>query len=353
MKKLLFILGPTPTPKNILKIGGLQAGEFRNKAFSKLMKDNEKMLLKLANAQKGSKVIFLASSGTGAMQSSVDNFMDKKSKAIVVNGGGFGERFLEIIQRQNLNAINFKIKKNQKIDYKKLDKQKADILFTNRCETSTGRLYNIKKIGKICEKNDTLFVVDAISAFLCDKIDMKKQNIDILLISSNKGLSLSPGLAMVILSEKAIKRLKRSLNLYFDFRNYLLDMQRGQTPFTPPISILYQLHQRLSDLSNQKMSKVLKQKAFLAKYLRDNLKTLPLKPFVTKQSNSMSAFLLTDNTKASQMISELEKKYGIILRNSGGELKDIMFRVSNMGDISKKDIDRLIFALKDFYKNKT
>lgn len=352
MKKLLFILGPTPTPKHILKIGGLQASEFRNEKFSNIMKENEKMLLSLANAPKGSKAIFLASSGTGAMQSCVDNFMDRNSKAIVVNGGGFGERFLEIMQRQNFNGIDFKIDKNEQINFKKLKRYKADMLYTNGCETSTGRIYNIKKIGKFCKNNDMLFAVDAISAFLCDEIDMKKQNIDILLISSNKGLALPPGLAMIILSPNALRRLKGSANLYFDFRNYLLDMKRGQTPFTPAVTILHQLNKRLKDLAAQKMSDILKQKAFLAKYLRKNLQSLPLEPFVEEQSNAMSAFLLTDKTKASQMIYEIEKKYGVVLRNSGGALKDTMFRVSNMGEISKQDIDRLIFVLKDFYRGR-
>ncbi len=194
MKKIYFILGPCPASKKVLKTGGKKLKEFRNEEFSRLLKSLEKKLLKLLNAQKNSRVIFLASSGTGAMQGVMDNFLDKNTSALIVNGGGFGARFTQIANQKNLHINQYKIDKNEKFNFKSIIK--TDALFINSCETSTGRLYKLKKLGNFCQKNDTLFIVDAISSFLCDEIDMKKQNIDALLISSNKGLALSPGLSM-------------------------------------------------------------------------------------------------------------------------------------------------------------
>ncbi len=350
MGKTYFILGPAPASKKVLKSGGKKLREFRNDEFSKLTKKLEKQLLVLANAPKGSKVIFLASSGTGAMQGAVDNFLDKNTSTTIINGGGFGERFVKICKKQKLNPTEFKIGRNEKMDYEKLSSIKSDTLFINSCETSTGRLYDIKKIGEICKKNDTLFIVDAISSFLCDEIDMKKQHIDAMLISSNKGLALSPGLAIVILNKKAQERLKQSQSFYFDFKEYLLDMQRGQTPFTPPISILYQLETRLKELSKQSLKEILAEKKKLSLYLRNNVKDLPLKPYVKDMANSMTSFSVEDDTKASELIKYLEKEHDIILRNNGGALRDTMIRISNMGKITKKDIDKLIKALHKYYE---
>lgn len=47
----------------------------------------------------------------------------------------------------------------------------------------------------------------AISAFLADEINMDKYGIDAVILSSQKALSLAPGLSVVALSEKILKRV--------------------------------------------------------------------------------------------------------------------------------------------------
>ena len=99
-------------------------------------------------------------------------------------------------------------------------------------------------------KNNIFFVVDSISSFIADELSFLNLGIDVMIIGSQKALALPPGLAILILSEKAITRIKNNKvnSLYFDLKIALKDNQNGQTPFTPAVSILLQLHERLKDI---------------------------------------------------------------------------------------------------------
>ena len=135
-------------------------------------------------------------------------------------------------------------------------------LLVNACETSTGQLYDLKFLGDFCRKNEMLFIVDAVSAYLADPIDMTECGIDVLLTASQKALALSPGAAFVALSKKAVKKLddedagekngadasgtvSRCIPYYFDFKDYILNQKRGQPPFTSAVGIMIAFHDRL------------------------------------------------------------------------------------------------------------
>ena len=349
MKQYIFTPGPVPMSKEILKIGSKQVPYFRNKSFSNVLFECKKALLKLVNAPSGSEVVFLTSSGTGAMEATVKNLLDTLSKPIIINGGGFAQRFVDICEINGIENYSLKLSKNEHINFRKLSKLKADSLIINAHETTIGRLYNLKRVGKFCKSNNLLHIVDAISAFICDEIDMKKQNIDALIISSNKGLALPPGLAMVVLNKKALKNLKDTKDIYFDFKDYIENIQRGQTPFTPAISIIQQLHYRLNELNKipkkQRYNRVKK----LAIYFRDAIQKLPLKTYLKDMPNGMTALTPTDGKSAYEIVEDFEKKYNIILTPSGGKLKDKLIRISHMGDMDKKYIDVLIKYLYKYY----
>lgn len=349
-KQYIFTPGPVPMTKNILSIGKEQVPYFRNEYFSNLLTECKINLLKLTNAQKGSEVIFLASSGTGAMEATIINLLDKADNSIIVNGGGFGQRFVDICISYKIPLQEIRLKKDENIDYKKIKNKKYNSFVINAHETTIGRLYDLKKTGEFCKKNNLLHIVDAISAFVCDEIDMKKQNIDALILSSNKGLALPPGLAMVILSPKAIKSLKEISSLYFNFKFYLKDIKRGQTPFTPTVSILKQLHKRLEDLEKSGIKKAIKKTRKLSLYFRNQIKDMPFDFYVKDMPNAMTTLLLKDGKKANKVVEDFEKKYNIILTPSGGELKEKVIRISHMGNMDKKYVDVLIHHLKKYYK---
>ena len=121
----------------------------------------------------------------------------------------------------------------------------------NHHETSTGVLYNLDLIKSFCKLNQSILVIDAISSFISDEIDMYALKADAIIISSHKALALPPGLSIVTLSPKAIKKIQAqsSGTYYGDFKTALANGLRGQTPFTPAVNIILQLHARLKKIS--------------------------------------------------------------------------------------------------------
>ncbi len=77
----------------------------------------------------------------------------------------------------------------------------------NLCETSTGVLYDLRLISDFCKRNGLLLIVDAVSAFLCDSLDMTKHKIDVVITGSQKALALAPGLSLMCFSQRAVDRI--------------------------------------------------------------------------------------------------------------------------------------------------
>jgi len=349
MKQYLFTPGPVPMSNKILEIGREQVPYFRNEYFSNLMLESKELLIKLVNAPKNSEVIFLTSSGTGAMEATIINLLNCNSHPIVINGGGFGQRFVDICNKNNIPHHNIQITKDEDIDFKFLSTLDADSFIVNAHETTVGRLYDLNQISKFTKENNLINIVDGISTIVCDELDMIKHNIDALILSSNKGLALPPGLGMVVLGPKAIKKLKIHNSIYFDFKDCISNMKRGQTPFTPAVSILKQLHFRLNKINTYGINNILKEKQDLALYFRDKIKSLPLALYLKKMPNGMTTLTPTDGKLAFEIVEYFEKEYNIILTPSGGELKDKVIRISHMGYMDTKYIDVLINHLNKYY----
>ena len=351
--KYIFTPGPVKMSKDILKIGSTQVPYFRNEKFSNILIECEEMLLDIVNAPKESRVLFITASGTAGMEASIYNLVDKNDKVLIINGGVFGQRFVDICDLYELNYIEYKVDKDNNLsNTKDLEKFKnIDVLLINGHETSIGLLYDLKSIGDYCKKNNILNVVDGISMFVTDELDMQKFNIDLLIVSSNKGLALAPGLVMVILTKKAINKIKEVKSLYFNFKDYLKDGIRGQTPYTPAISIILQLHFRLQQIIKNGIENEIKKAKKVATYFRENIKNLPLKCYTKYMSNGMTPLMVTNQKSAYEIVKDLDEKYDIVVAPNGGELKDKIFRVSHMGDISIEYTDILIKALKDYYKS--
>ena len=88
----------------------------------------------------------------------------------------------------------------------------------------------------------------------------------------------------------------------------------------------------------------------IAEYFRDKIKDLPLKEFTPFMPNAMTTLTPTDGKSAMDIVNDLESEYRVMVCPNGGELKDTIFRVSHMGDMTKEYTDVLIDALHGYYK---
>ena len=154
---LNFTVGPVQMDEEIKRIGAEDIPYFRTFEFSEVMFDNERILLKLFKAPKGSRVVFLTGSGTAGMEASVMNVLDKNDKAIVINGGSFGKRFADICEIHDIDFSEIVLRHGQALTKEHLslyENAGYTALLVNVHETSTGVLYDMPMISEFCKRNN-------------------------------------------------------------------------------------------------------------------------------------------------------------------------------------------------------
>jgi aspartate aminotransferase-like enzyme len=228
-------------------------------------------------------------------------------------------------------------------------------LLVNAHETSIGHLYDLAATAEFTAANSALHIVDAISIFGTDRIDVTKSNIDVLIISSNKGLALAPGMSMLLMSPLALTRMvEMPRSYYLDVRAMLSDGLRGQTPFTPATGIFLQLDARLSALTKEGLDSACANAEAVAHHFREQIASLPLQAYSQHMPNAMTALqVVGGNLSAQTIVKLLNQDFGLVVAPNGGELADTVFRVSHMGNLKLHDVDLLISALKQIFSSTT
>lgn len=351
---LNFAVGPVMTWDEILNIGGQQVPYFRTEEFSNVMKENEKMMLDFAGSPEDSRSVFLTGSGTMAMEAAVVNTLTSGDKALIVNGGSFGQRFVEICKAHKIPYDEIKLSIGEALTSDKLEQHDAlsyTAFLVNMHETSTGVLYDMNTIHNFCHKGGLFLIVDAISAFLADPLDMQNMGINMLISSSQKALACAPGISMLTMDSVALDRIQKSkfMSIYMDIRDALLNADRGQTPFTPAVGTLLQINKRLNMIKeNGGVSEEIKRTRKLAEYFRNQINNLPLEIVPQSVSNAVTC-LHPINMSARNIVDELKNEYNIWVCPNGGEKADYMFRVGHIGNITFDDIDVLVEALNKIF----
>lgn len=352
---LNFSVGPVLMEEKILEMGSEQIPYFRTQEFSNIMLDNENLIKKFVNSEEDARSIFLTASGTGAMEATIINGLNINDKVLIINGGSFGARFVEICDIHCIPYEEIKLNFGEmltKEHLKRYSNKNITALLVNMHETSTGTLYDMDIIADFCKHEKCMLIVDAISSFLADEIDMKKLGIDMLITSSQKALALPPGISIIILNKKAIHKIDKNdiKSMYFNFKSYLINGERGQTPFTPAVSILIQLNKRLNIINKYGIEKVIGKTKDLADDFRNRIVKLPFVIYNKFPSNAVTVVKPTGKMKAYDIFEYLKNNYNIFVCPNGGELKNKIFRVGHIGDLSIKDNKVLIDALNDMNK---
>ena len=193
-----------------------------------------------------------------------------------------------------------------------------------------------------------LYVVDGISTVFADPFEMEAWGVDALICSSQKALALPPGLSFITVNSSACERIAQSdvKSMYFDLKDYLKNMERGQTPFTPAVGIIMQLYARLKALCARGMDAVIQEHAARAAYFRQLCKENGITVAAFPKSNALTPIEFPEGN-AYEVFLELKDKHQIMLTPNGGALSGKVLRVGHLGALTNKDYDEVIRLLKE------
>lgn len=347
-----FTVGPVQMSESIRSVGAEQVPYFRTPEFSRIMFENEKLMREFTKAGDDARVVFITGSGTASMEAVVINTLTAKDKALVVNGGSFGHRFVQLCELHHIPYTEIKLGMGKALKYDMLrpyEKKGYTAFLVNIDETSTGVLYDMKLIGDFCRRNKIFLIGDSISSFLADPFDMKDLGVDVMITGSQKALACPPGISVIVLSSTAIERVNSIScgSMYFDLKDALKNGERGQTPYTPAVGILRQIHERLVEIKrNGGVEVEQKRIAGLASYFRKRIKDFPFE-FVSESMSNAVTPLHPTTASAYDIFTILKDHYGIWICPNGGNMKDSVFRVGHLGALTTGDYDQLLKAFKD------
>ena len=352
---LNFTVGPVMSSDKVRTIGAEQVPYFRTTEFSETMLENENYMLKFVKAPSNARAVFMTCSSTGSMEAVVMNCFTKEDKVLVINGGSFGHRFVELCEIHEIPYVSLNLEHGRKLTKDKLyeyDNKGFTGLLVNVDETSTAVLYNTEMIGEFCKKNDMFFVCDCVSSFLADPFHMAECDADVMITGTQKVLACPPGISIIVLAPRALERVEASKakTMYFDLKDALKNQERGQTPFTPAVGILLQINARFKEIdrsggADAEVARVAAQ----AEDFRKKIKGLPFEMISESPANGVTSLHPT-TASAYDIFLKLKDEYGIWVCPNGGDMKDTVFRVGHIGALTHEDNTTLVNALKDMQR---
>lgn len=345
LKRYLLAPGPTPVPPEALLAMAMPIIHHRSPDFIPVIDEAKKGLQWLYQTKND--VLILASSGTGGMVGSVNNFFSSGDKVLVVNAGNFGERWTKICNAYGLSVEEIKLEWGYAVDPSDVEralKKDPSIrgIFVQASETSTGVYHDIESIAKIVKNYEhTILVVDAISALIAHDLRMDEWGIDVLIGGSQKGLMLPPGLAFVGISEKAwrFSEGSRCPRFYFNFKKEREALAKNQTNFTSPVSLIIGLNECLKILKKEGLQNAFERHRRLAEATRQAIKAIGLELFSREShSNAVTAIKAPEGLDGQAIYRDLREKYGITAAGGQGKAKGKIFRIAHLGYADTFDI---------------
>ncbi|MGH7767415.1 MAG: pyridoxal-phosphate-dependent aminotransferase family protein, partial [Candidatus Binatia bacterium] len=245
IKQYLLAPGPTPIPNEVALAMAETMIHHRTPQFAKIFLQVREGLKELFGTKND--VLVLASSGTGAMEAAVSNLFSPGEKVLVVNGGKFGERWLEIGKAFGLAPVDLKVEWGKPVKVEAIEqslKAHPDIqaILVQASETSTTTWHPVEKIAKLT-RNGPLLIVDGVTAVGVKRVAMDEWGVDAFVTGSQKAMMLPPGLGFIALSERAWARTAQAKlpKFYFNLNLERKNQQKGSAAFTPAVSLIFGL----------------------------------------------------------------------------------------------------------------
>ena len=203
----------------------------------------------------------VAGTGTLAMDMAAANLVEAGDKVLVVSTGYFGLRYAEILKRYGADVDILESEVGHIVPIDDIEKQiksnNYKILAFTHVDTSTAVLNDAKSIGALGKKYNVLTILDGVCSVAGEEIKQEEWGIDVVLTASQKAIGVPPGLALLVVSQKAMntwrKRTSPVGNYYADWSNWLpiMNAYEARKPSyfgTPAVNLILGLEASLKSI---------------------------------------------------------------------------------------------------------
>jgi aspartate aminotransferase-like enzyme len=292
-------------------------------------------------------VLLFGSSGTGAMEAALANVLEPGSDVLVVENGQFGERFSAIADTMGARVDRLEVPWGEAPDPAVIAARlrtsgyRAVVCVHN--ESSTGVVADLAGIGAVVRASPALLIVDSVSGVGGLEMRMDEWGVDVLVVASQKALMCPPGLAFAALSEKAERVADAARGLprfFFDFRRMKASLLKGETPFTPPVSLVLGLREATAMIEEEGLPAVLARHRRLSAALRAGCEALGLPIFPTAPilSPTVTAARVPAGLDGATIVRHMHARYRTVIAGQRTKLSGRIIRFGTMGWVDDSDI---------------
>jgi 2-aminoethylphosphonate-pyruvate transaminase len=302
------------------------------------------------------RALVMTGSGTAAVEAMISSLAPKAGKTLVIANGVYGERAATMLSMQGKAHVLLKQEWTDAPDLRAAEDlltKDSEIkkIFVVHHETTTGRLNDLASIGALAKKYKKPLLIDAVSSFGAEDIQLTEWNIEALAGAANKCLHGVPGIAFVLVrSEILIAQTTQSASLYFDLWQYAKGQGSGVSPFTQSVQAMNALDAALTEFDSSGGWKVrhLRYKALQAR-VRATLKELGIKDLLSDPESSsvvLAGFQIPTGKTYAALHAALKAKSFTVYAGQA-KLEGEIFRISTMGDLHDSDIEELCTELRN------
>ena len=352
--EIILAPGPTPIPPEVLLAQGSPLVYHRGPGFGRLMSDVTARLKELYRTE-AADVLLMTSSGTGGLESAIQNVFSQGDEVLVPLAGFFSERWTKLAEAHGLVVRTVEYDWGRRVVPEDVAKALAEhpvkaVLLT-QSETSTGVIQPIRELAQAANEAGALVIADVVSSLGAVPFAFDEWGVDVAVGGSQKALSASPGIAFVAISERAWQAQASATlpRFYFDWSVYkrFADLPHPENPWTPAISVMHGLHAALELYFQDGVDAALARHRMLSRAVKEGIQALGLDLFGEGlQDNwTVTAIRAPEGIDADTISDRIRSDFGCVLAPGQGPLKGKVFRIGHFGYFSELDIIRGLAAL--------
>lgn len=345
----LFIPGPVKVNDDVLQQLSRPTLGHRGKEYAQLHGETVDMLKKILFTEQN---IFLStSSASGIWEAAIRNCVDFDEVVLCTCCGAFSDKWANVATSCGRNVEELKVDWGQPTTVEAIDEKLATGQFAAVTlvynETSTGLTNPVYDISKMMKDKypDVLVFVDAVSGMVGLPMHFDELGWDVALASVQKAFAIPPGLAVAVVSNRALEKSKNvpGRGYYFDFQQFAKQAAKNQTPTTPAIPHIMALNYQCKKLLEEGMENVWQRHKEMGEFVRAWAKA-NFDLFCEEQyaSNTLTTVKNTKGINVAETIAAIQAKHNTIFGNGYGKLKEQTFRIAHMGDITLDDLKELL-----------
>lgn len=351
MDQNLRVPGPTPLPAEVREAQAAPMIDHRGNEFGEMLREISAGVAQLIGTS--GDVLLLTGSGSGALEAAIVNTLSPGDRVLAVTIGSFGDRFAKIATVFGAGVERFEVPWGEAADpaavaaHLAANQPYRAVLLTHN-ETSTGVTNALRELVDAVRSapGDPLVLVDGISGLGAMPFEMDAWGIDLVVSASQKAWMGSPGIAIAAMSERAwvANQAARMPRVYWDLAEARKWAEKGQTPWTPAVSVLFGLRVGVQRLMAEGREQTWARHAAIAAAVQAGLEALGLQLVAAPQhrSSTVTAAWLPDGLEWPPFNAAMRAR-GLAVAGGQGQWAGRILRFGHMGGVG---IDEMCEAVR-------